>query len=201
MAKKQQDDAQLANVKRDVARTPSLVQQDFASRQTLNTQQSQAGIIMVTQTRPIAVTFTLPQEHLPQIQVSMGHSKLAVRALAPDGKADLDEGDLLTIDSAIDATTGTIKLKAVLPNVDCQLWPGRFVNARLLVRTVRDVLAVPPIAVQHGPEGLYVYVIKAGGTVGRQAAQLIADKGQISVVADATRTKSQTIASSTSPGI
>ncbi len=234
MARKQQDEAQLANVKRDVGRTQSLVKQDFASRQTLDTQESQVdqltaaiagdqaaieaaqlnlsycyitspiagrvglrmvdpgnlihasdstGIITVTQIRPIAVTFTLPQQDLPQISAAMGRGKLPVRALAPDGKTNLGTGELLTIDSAIDQTTGTIKLKAVFPNASNQLWPGQFVNANLLVTTDHDVLTVPSIAVQHGPEGLYVYVVKPDGTVGPAAVKLVADNGQVSVIA------------------
>jgi multidrug efflux system membrane fusion protein len=233
MAKKQADEAQLANGKRDVGRTQSLVKQDFASRQTLDTQQSQveeltaalagdqaaieaaqlnlsycyitspingriglrqidpgnlihasdsAGITTVTQIRPIAVTFTLPQQDLPQITAAMARGKLAVTALASDGKTNLGDGELLTIDSAIDPTTGTIKLKATFPNMHDQLWPGQFVNTSLLVRTEHGVLTVPSIAVQHGPEGLFVYMVKADSTVGQEPVKLIADNGQVAVI-------------------
>ena len=98
-------------------------------------------------------------------------------AFAADDKTELDQGALLTPDNTIDASTGTIKLKATFPNPNNTLWPGQFVNARLLVGTERNVLTVPSVAVQHGPTGLYVYVVKPDSTVARQPVEVARDDG------------------------
>jgi multidrug efflux system membrane fusion protein len=142
-----------------------------------------AGIISVTQIHPIAVLFTLPQDILPSINAAMAKGKLAVTALSPNGMTELDQGTLLTPDNSIDTSTGTIKLKAVFPNPNNALWPGQFVNARLLMGTERNVLTVPSTAVQHGPAGLYVYVVKPDSTVARQDVDVVRENGTVSVIA------------------
>ena len=86
-------------------------------------------------------------------------------ALAPDNKTLLGEGKLTVIDNQIDPTTGTIRLKAEFPNDDNKLWPGQFVNARVLVNTVKGGLVVPASVIQRGPENAYAYVIKPDQTV------------------------------------
>ncbi|MBV8916325.1 MAG: efflux RND transporter periplasmic adaptor subunit, partial [Acetobacteraceae bacterium] len=127
------------------------------------------GIVTITQIRPISLIFTLPQDTLPQVQVAMRRAKLPVLAYSSDDKTKLSEGELLTTDSSIDVTTGTIKLKAVFANPDDALWPGQFVNVRLQLDTRRNAPAVPTTSVQRGPEGLYVYVVKPDSTVARQS--------------------------------
>ena len=112
----------------------------------------------------------------------MAAGKLPVTALAPDGKTELDQGTLLTPDNAIDPTTGTIKLKATFPNPNNTLWPGQFINARLLMGTERNALTVPSIAVQHGPSGLYVYIVKPDSTVSRQDVEVARDNGTVAVI-------------------
>jgi multidrug efflux system membrane fusion protein len=140
------------------------------------------GIMTVTQIHPISVLFTLPQDTLPHISLAMAAGKLPVTALAPDGKMELDQGTLLTPDNAIDTSTGTIKLKATFANPKNTLWPGQFINARLLVGTERDVLTVPSVAVQHGPNGLYVYVVKPDSTVARQDVEVARDNGTVAMI-------------------
>jgi multidrug efflux system membrane fusion protein len=103
-------------------------------------------------------------------------------AYSGNDQTKLDTGELLTPDNAIDPTTGTIKLKATFPNVTNQLWPGQFVNARLLVATLHDVLTVPSVAVQHGPSGLYVYVVNPSSTVVRKNVEITQDNGQTAVI-------------------
>lgn len=139
------------------------------------------GIVTITEVHPITVVFTLPQVDLPAIVDAMGKRKLQVAAWSSDGKAPLALGTLLTPDNAIDATTGTIRLKATFPNQDDKLWPGQFVDAQLLVRTEQSVVAVPTSAVQHGPDGLYVYVVRPNSTVQRQAIEA-EDRGLVMVV-------------------
>jgi len=140
------------------------------------------GIVTITQVHPISVTFTLPQEDLPQVNAAMAQGKLPTLAYSGNDQTKLDTGELLTPDNAIDPTTGTIKLKATFPNVANQLWPGQFVNARLLVATLHDVLTVPSVAVQHGPSGLYVYVVNPSSTVVRKNVEITQDNGQTAVI-------------------
>ena len=123
------------------------------------------GIVVITQVRPIAVFFSLPQQQLPELNRGMGEGPLPVEAFAPDGKTALDKGKVLVIDNQVDQTTGTVKLKAEFPNANLQLWPGQFVNIRVLVDMLRQVVVVPTAAVQRGPNGTFVYVVKADDTV------------------------------------
>ena len=141
------------------------------------------GLVSIAQIHPIAITFTLPQAVLPQLQASMAAGVLPVQAFTADNQTLLGEGKLLTIDNAIDQTTGTIKLKAEFPNADDRLWPGQFVNVGLRVGTLTGVVTVPSIAVQRGPAGLYVYVVKPDSTVTAQPVTVTQDDGQIAVIA------------------
>jgi len=122
------------------------------------------GIVVLTQIKPISVTFTLPEQTLPQIR-QQDNAPLAVLAVTRDNQTELARGRLTAYDSQIDATTGTIKLKATFDNQDKKLWPGQFVNARLLVRTEQGALTVPAPAVQLGPNGSYVYQVQDDQTV------------------------------------
>jgi multidrug efflux system membrane fusion protein len=140
-------------------------------------------VLPLSQLRPIAVTFTLPQDNLPVIQQALANGKPPVVAFASGTDAELDHGTLLTVDNAIDATTGTIKLKAILPNANYQLWPGQFVNMRLLIGVSANVLTVPSAAVRHGQNELYVYVVKPNQTVARQVVEIERDDGVTSIIA------------------
>ncbi len=139
------------------------------------------GIVTITQVHPISVVFTLPQANLPAIVTEMAKGSLEVAAWSSNDKTPLAQGTLLTPDNAIDTTTGTIRLKATFANQDDKLWPGQFVDARLKLRTDTQVVAVPTPAVQHGPTGLYVYIVKPDSTVQRQSIEAL-DRGPIMVV-------------------
>ena len=233
LAKKQQDQAQLANAQADLARYSSLVRQDFASRQQLETQQATvkqvsaaiqgdeaqvemaqlnlsfsyitapfdgriglrnidpgnivhsseaAPILSMTQVQPISVTFTLPQDNFPSIMRAMEQHPLDVVVYGSDNKTELDRGVLLTPDNAIDTTTGTIKLKATFPNARRTLWPGQFVNVRLLLGIQPNVIAVAATAVQHGPSSLFVYQVGPNDTVAVQPIQVASQEDDIYVV-------------------
>jgi membrane fusion protein, multidrug efflux system len=233
MAKKQQDQAQLANAQADLARYTSLVRQDFASRQQMETQQATVKqfaatilgdqaqieaaqlnlsfsyitapfdgriglrtvdpgnvvhsaeatpIISVTQIQPISITFTLPQDNLPAIMRAMEQRPLDVVVYAGDNTTELDRGVLLTPDNMIDTTTGTIKLKATFPNAHRALWPGQFVNVRLLLGTERNVIAVAAASVQHGPNGLFVYQLGPNDIVAVQPIEVARQEGDVYVV-------------------
>ena len=116
------------------------------------------GIVVITQIQPISVLFNLPQQQYPQVSKAFTAGPLPVDALAADGSTKLDNGTLQVIDNQMDQTTGTIRMKAEFPN-KLQLWPGQFVNIRMLVDTLRQVIAVPTAAVQRGPNGTFVYVV------------------------------------------
>ena len=125
------------------------------------------GIVTVNQIHPISVLFTLPQEQFPVVQDAIRASAgvpLTVLAFSSNDQQQLGEGKLLTIDNSIDPSTGTIKLKAEFANTNDRLWPGEFVNAHLQLSILRNAVTVPSSAVQHGVDGLYVYVVKPDGT-------------------------------------
>jgi multidrug efflux system membrane fusion protein len=119
-----------------------------------------SAIVTINQIRPIYVAFTLPQQDLPLIHgASDAVTNLAVTALEGNNRKEVASGTLSMIDNQIDTSTSTVKLKAVFPNTDETLWPGQFVNVRLLIGTRKDAVAVPVEAVQIGPEGPYVYLV------------------------------------------
>jgi multidrug efflux system membrane fusion protein len=140
-------------------------------------------IISVTQIQPITVTFTLPQDNLPSIMQAMAQRALDVVVYASDNATELDRGVLLTPDNTIDISTGTIKLKATFPNTRKTLWPGQFVNARLLLGTDNNVVAVSATAVQHGPNGLFVYQVGQNNVVAVQPIQVARQEGDVYVIA------------------
>jgi multidrug efflux system membrane fusion protein len=123
------------------------------------------GIVVITQLRPISILFSLPQQDLPELTKGLAEGSLPVDALAADGRTTLDKGKVLVIDNQVDQATGTVKLKAEFPNANLQLWPGQFVNVKLLIDTLRQVVVVPTAAVQRGPNGTFVYVVKDDSTV------------------------------------
>ncbi len=122
------------------------------------------GIVTITQLKPIAVLFNLPQQYLSQVNDAFAKGALAVDALRSDNDAVVDRGTLSVVDNQVDASTGTVKLKADFPNADLQLWPGQFVNIRLLIDTLKQVTVIPTGAVQRGPTGTFVYVVKDDNT-------------------------------------
>ena len=218
LARKQQDEATLANARTDARRFAGLAASNFASAQQADTaratvaqleaqvrgDQSQVDtarlnlgyatitapidgrtglrqvdvgnqvrptdalpLTVITQLRPISVLFTLPQQALPAVARAMQNAAPAMPAVQAlrqganqGGTAGLlDRGELAVLDNQVDPQTGTIKLKATFPNAALQLWPGGFVNVRLLADTLRDVVTVPTAAVQRGPRGAYVFVV------------------------------------------
>ncbi|HJW33112.1 MAG TPA: MdtA/MuxA family multidrug efflux RND transporter periplasmic adaptor subunit [Holophagaceae bacterium] len=124
------------------------------------------GLVTITQTQPISVVFTLPADQVAQVQrVMQGGKKLTVEAFDRDLSTRLAAGNLDALDNQIDATTGTVKLRALFPNADSALFPNQFVNARLLVDVLKDAVVIPTAALQRSPETMYVYVVKADGVV------------------------------------
>ncbi len=122
-------------------------------------------LTVLTQIKPCTVIFTLPQNDLGPVREAMLKGAVPVVAFDQDGKQQLAQGRLLLINNQIDQSTSTIQLKAEFPNQDERLWPGEFVRIRILIQTRKDAITIPPVAVQHGPNGLYAWVVKPDNTV------------------------------------
>ena len=144
------------------------------------------GIVVITQTQPINVVFAIPADQLTAVQARLrSGAKLVVEAFDRDGRNRLAQGHLQTVDNQIDATTGTVKLKAEFANADHALFPNQFVNARLRVDTRQGATLLPTAAVQRGTQGSFVYVVDQERTVsvrpvalGTQSGDWVAvDKG------------------------
>ena len=140
------------------------------------------GIVVVTQVQPISVVFTLPEDMLAQVSSALSSGKVQVVALSRDDKTELDRGTLALVDNQIDPTTGTAKLKATFPNASRKLWPGEFVNARVLVRTEHGALTIPAAALQRGADGPFAYVVKPDSTVEVRKLQTDGENGDVAVV-------------------
>ena len=234
VAKKAQDEAQLANAKLDLERYIKLAVTNAVNKQQLDTQKAMVaqlvaqvqldqaaidnarailsyadviapisgrtgirqidegnivhaadvgGIVILTQLRPISIFFSLPQQNLPDLNKGFAEGPLPVDALGPDGKTPLDRGRVVVIDNQVDQTTGTVKIKGEFPNDNLQLWPGQFVNVRVLMDTLRQVVVVPTAAIQRGPNGIFVYVVKDDKTVTVRPVTLAQQDDVQSVVA------------------
>ncbi|OJU15911.1 MAG: efflux transporter periplasmic adaptor subunit [Afipia sp. 62-7] len=123
---------------------------------------TQTGIVTIAQIDPIAAIFTAPEEQLPAIAAALRGGETRVAALTTDGRKVLSEGVLSLMNNQVDTTSGTIRLKATFDNKDHALWPGQSISTRLLIDTLKDATVMPDDAVQHGADGLYVYVVAAG---------------------------------------
>ncbi len=141
------------------------------------------GLAIITQLQPISVLFSLPEEQLPSVlQKLRGGAKLPVQAFDRDQKLKLADGNLVTVDNQIDATTGTSRLKAVFPNNDNSLFPNQFVNVRMLLDTRRNAVIVPAVAIQRGPIGTFVYLVQNDSTVAVRAVKLGISEGNDVVI-------------------
>ena len=234
VAKKAQDEAQLANAKIDLDRYTRLAASNAVNKQQLDTQRAlvaqleaqikldqaaidnarailsytdviapiagrtgirqidqgnivhasdATGIVILTQLRPISVFFNLPQQYLPELNKAFAEAPLTVDAFAADGKTVLDRGKVIVIDNQVDQTTGTVRLKGEFPNPNLQLWPGQFVNVRVLMDTLHNVTVVPTAAIQRGPNGTFVYVQRDNNTVTVRPVSLTQQNDTQSVVA------------------
>jgi membrane fusion protein, multidrug efflux system len=215
VAKKVQDEANLANAKLDLQRFSDLATRNFAPTQQVDTQRATVaqleaqisgdqaaidsaktqldyttitspltgrtgirlvdqgnivhatdttGLVVVTQLQPISVIFTLPESELPSVHAALAAGPVRIFAMDRDSDRQLAEGTLAVLDNQIAQTTGTLRLKGTFPNKDGALWPGEFLNVRLLARTAPNVVTVPSSTLQRGPNGYYAYVVKPENT-------------------------------------
>jgi multidrug efflux system membrane fusion protein len=143
------------------------------------------GLLVITEVQPIAVVFPIPEDALPRVlpKIRAGE-KLVVDAFDRDPVKPtlLSTGSVLSLDNQVDVTTGTVKVKAQFANTDEKLFPNQFVNARLLVDTLKHVLIVPSAAVQRGPQATYVFVVKDDSTVDMRNVDVQLTQGEDTVV-------------------
>jgi membrane fusion protein, multidrug efflux system len=142
----------------------------------------QGAIAILTQTEPSAVTLTLPAQTLDSVRDAISRGAVNVAAYDRDNLRLLSSGTLETVDNLIDPATATYRLKAIFKNHDERLWPGEFINARLLVDTRKDVVVIPPAAVQRGPNGLFTWVVKSDNTVEPRPIQVGSTEGDRTIV-------------------
>ncbi|HEX4150811.1 MAG TPA: efflux RND transporter periplasmic adaptor subunit [Steroidobacteraceae bacterium] len=142
------------------------------------------GIVVVTQVQPISVVFTLPEEELGAVAQALAAGTVKVLTISREGGAPLDEGLLSLIDNQIDQSTGSVRLKATFDNAHNTLWPGQYVDARVLVRTARHALTIPNSAVQLGPQGPFTYVVKTDSTVEVRPIRVSEGGGGLTIVTD-----------------
>jgi multidrug efflux system membrane fusion protein len=143
----------------------------------------QNPLLVITQMQPISVIFTLPQANLPEVAAKMKRGTLYVDAYSSDDRTKLATGTLLTIDNQIDQSTGTARLKATFKNEDGSLWPNQFVNVHLLLDVRKNSTVVPSVAVQRGPSGTFVYVMKQDKSVEARPVTVALAQSNQSVIA------------------
>jgi membrane fusion protein, multidrug efflux system len=143
------------------------------------------GIVVITQLQPIAVVFTIPEDNIPAVLDRLQRGvRMTVEAYDREQKRKLSTGTLLTIDNQVDASTGTVKLKATFPNTDNRLFSSQFVNARLLLDVQHNATVVPATAIQRSPRGAFVYVVRPDQTVGvRPVTVGVADGDDVAIAA------------------
>ncbi len=151
------------------------------------------GIVVVTQVQPISTIFTLPEEALPTINRALEGGTVTVTAMSRNGKTELDKGTIALVDNQIDQATGTIRVKATFPNPHGALWPGEFVNARVLVQTERNALTIPSAAIQRGPDGMFTYVVKADSTVEARLLKVGNETDTVTVINDGLKEGEQVV--------
>jgi multidrug efflux system membrane fusion protein len=134
---------------------------------------STTPIVTITQVQPISVVFTLPQKDVPEVQAAMAKGTLTAVAYGQDDRTELGQGTLLLVNNTINQSSGTAQLKATFPNASHALWPGAFVNVRLIVSVQHDSITVPLSALQQGQSGTFAYVVQSDGTV-RQRSVTVA---------------------------
>jgi multidrug efflux system membrane fusion protein len=141
-----------------------------------------APLVIITQTEPAAVIFTLPEAHIDALRAAMARGPVEVAAFDRDNVHRLATGQLLLIDGTIDQMTATMRLKAIFPNKNERLWPGGFVNARVLLEMRSDAVTVPSVAVQHGPQGLFVWALGPDNAVEIRPIEVGPPTGAVTIV-------------------
>jgi multidrug efflux system membrane fusion protein len=141
------------------------------------------GIVTIVKLQPISAVFTAPEEDIGRINAALAAGRVPVTALSSDGRRTLAQGHLALVNNAVDQASGTIRMKATFENKDNALWPGLSVMTRLLIDTQKNVVAVSNDAIQHGPNGLYVYVVEPGNKAAIREVQVGNEGSATTVIA------------------
>jgi multidrug efflux system membrane fusion protein len=141
------------------------------------------GLVMITSIDPVAVYFTVPQDDLESVAEAQAHGQVDVEVWNRDESERIGQGTLAVLDNQVNTTTATLRLKASVPNPQRALWPGAFVKARMLVETRKDALVVPAVAIQHGPDGTFVYVVGGDSTAQMKPVTVSLTTGDLAVIA------------------
>jgi multidrug efflux system membrane fusion protein len=153
------------------------------------------GMVVVTQLEPISIIFSLPEEAFGQLSGALAQGTVQASALSRDDQQELDRGTVALIDNEIDQTTGTIRVKATLPNTQRHLWPGEFVNVRVLTQTQRQVLTVPASALERGPDGMFTYLVGPDSTISVAALTVGEQNGGLAVIEKGLKAGDKVVAS------
>lgn len=141
------------------------------------------GLVVITAIDPAAVYFTVPQDLLSSIASALAKGDVDVEVGSRDGSQPLGKGKLAVLDNQVNQTTATLRLKALIPNPQHLLWPNAFIKARMLVDTRKDALVIPAVAVQHGPQGDFVYTVGPDSTAQMKPVTIDLTTGDSAVVA------------------
>ncbi len=144
----------------------------------------QTGIVTIVQLQPISVVLTAPEEQIPAVNKALAAGEVPVDALSSDGLRVLSHGHLALIDNTVTAATGTIGMKATFQNADNTLYPGLSVSAKTLLETLKQVIVVPEGVVQHGPDGLFAFVVGDDNKVKMQAIKVSQTGNGSAVISD-----------------
>jgi multidrug efflux system membrane fusion protein len=140
------------------------------------------ALVVINQVKPIYVSFAVPEQQLPEIRKYMAQSALPVEAKATGAEQPLARGSLVFVDNAVDPATGTIRLRASFDNANLALWPGQFVNVQLQLYDQANAILVPAGAVQTGPNGQYLYVVKPDSSVELRSVSVERAEGDLAVI-------------------
>lgn len=149
-------------------------------------------LVTINQVVPIYVSFSVPEQNLSDVRLHQANGDLRVQANIPHVAAPI-EGKLIFVDNSADLSTGTIKLKATFPNKDKAMWPGQFVNVALTLYEQQGAIVAPSVAVQNGPTGQYVFVLKADQTVEMRPIKIARTEGDDTVVAGGLKVGDQVV--------
>jgi multidrug efflux system membrane fusion protein len=140
------------------------------------------GLVVITQQRPIAINFSVPQDRLAELRAAQLRGPISVGVMNEQDGGSKGQGELILIDNQIDTATGTIRCKAVFPNATDDFWPGQFVTVRIALRTLPNAIMVPTAAVQAGSEGAYVYVVAAGNVAKVHLVTVVSVEGNETII-------------------
>src|SRR5262249_3071534 len=126
--------------------------------------------------------FTVPQDQLTSVAQALSHGDVPVEVYSRDGATKLANGKVAVLDNQVNPATATLRLKALVPNPDRRLWPNAFVKARMLIETRKDAVVVPLVAIQHGPQGTFVYAVGQDKTAQMKPVTIALTTGDVAVI-------------------